>query len=202
MSSSDLESQVRRALGASSPKSAHKRRFGIRTDVEVVVLPGRSKSIRDEDRVELREALKARNKFEQDLTAAHATIRNLQTKVAHLEMCAEELREQHRRASGRIEVLEADLAHQIAAANQAKARLEAEIAAKKATQKNPIAPKRADPPSIVFAPEKSHRASVQSKFLPTVPSENTSAGRGKPSYRTEQKPVDWWSHHEGKVGRR
>jgi hypothetical protein len=117
-------------------------------------------------------------------------------------MCAEELREQHRRASGRIEVLEADLAHQVAAANQAKARLEAEIAANKATPKNPKAPKRADPPSIVFAPEKSHRASVQSKFLPTAPSENTSSGRGKSSYRTEQKPVDWWSHHESKVGRR
>ena len=202
LSSSDLESQVRRALGASSPTSAHKRRFGTRTDVEVVVRPGSSQNPRYEDRVELHDALKARDKSEQALAAAHATIRNLQTKVAHLEMCADELREQKGHASARIVILEAELAHQVATTKQATARLEAALTARKAAQRNPKAPRHADTLSNAVAPKRPSPEPVKSSFLPKAPSEKTSAQRGKPLYRTKQKPVDWWSHHERKAGRR
>lgn len=200
--SSDLESKVRRALGAPSPNSVRKRRFGTGTDVEVVVRPGSGQNPRHEDRVELQEAFKARDKSEQALTAAHATIRNLQTKVAHLEMCADELREQNGHASARIAILEAELAHQVATTKQATARLEAELTARKAPQRNPKAPRHSDTFSNAVAPERPSPELVQSSFLREAPSGKTSAQRGKTLYRTNQKPVDWWSHHERKAGRR
>lgn len=184
MSSSDLESQVRRSLGATSPSSAHKERLRQRANVEVVVRPARSHGMRHEDQAELRAALEARDKSDQALAVAQTTIRSLQTKAAHWEICVDELREQNRRALARIEVLEADLA----------VRLEA--------QHSPKVGKRVVARSDRLAPTTDCAAHAQTDPPPKGASGEETNRKDKASYRSNPKPVDWWSHHKKKAGRR
>jgi hypothetical protein len=198
MSSTDLESQVRRSLGAPSPSSAYKQRVRQRANVEVVVRPARSHGMRPEDQAELQAALAARDKSEQALAVVHTTIRNLQTRAAHFEMCAEELREQNRRALARIEILEAELAVQATAASHAKARLAALLDA----PHPPKAEKHAVAHSHGSAPTTRGAAEAQTVLSPKAAPEKEGHRKDKRSYRSNQKPIDWWSHHGRKAGRR
>jgi hypothetical protein len=154
--------------------------------------------MRPEDQAELQDALAARDKSEQALAVAHTTIRNLQTKAVHFEMCAEELREQNRRALARIEILEAELAVQSTAASHAKAR---RVALRDA-QHSPKAGKRAVARFHASAPTTNGAAEAQTASPSKDAPKEEGDRKEKRSYRNNQKPIDWWSHHGRKTGRR
>ena len=160
-------------VGASAP--VHRRRFARDGDVEVVVRRGRSDAGLESDRSAIQAERDAREQAERSLAAAQATIRDLQTKLAHAEMALTEIREAAQRAEQRAQQLEA---------------LEfgrTTTKAKKAAAAEPVARKPARAPQEVAHTERRNTSAV-----------NVLSGRVVTKFAERQQPVDWWSKPQRK----
>ncbi len=102
----DLEHRMRRTLGVHAPNQGQRRRFAQDGDVQVVV-NNRRDAERDAGEAAIQAEREARQQAERLLTAAQATIRDLQTKLAHAEMSLSETREAVHRSDLRVKALEA-----------------------------------------------------------------------------------------------
>ncbi len=175
----DLERNMRRTLGVGTSSAGHRRRFAKDGEIPAIVLRGRSDDSRAAVEAAVQSEREARSHVERNLTAAQATIRNLQTQLAHMEMSLAELRQLVDRASGERQSLELALAAEGSARQDAEARLEREIGRRQTLERRVRNFTKPVVPSARLAGERPPRAKVAPQ-------------------QTEQQPVDWWSKHEKK----
>lgn len=180
----DLEHGMRRALGVGSEHHRHKRHFAKDGDVEVVVLRTHTQTSPVGENAQLLAERDRRADAERALTAAQATIRDLQTKLAHLEMAQEELRAALRQSAPRIQELEAAVAEQAAGRAEAEARLAGEVAASRKIRQQLTDLRRKVRVEGDASAVRTPRAHPQRRQAGSLP--------------VEQQPVDWWSKHEKK----
>lgn len=168
--SADLEHRMRRTLGVHAPNQGQRRRFAQDGDVPVVI-----NSRRDAGEAAMHAEREARQQAERLLTAAQATIRDLQTKLAHAEMSLSETREALNRSAQRVQALEATRPEQRAVHEMAEQKNANEGVARTAA-KTSLKDKRHNERSTPFA---------KAPPSPTVS-----------RFAENQAPVDWWSKHE------
>ena len=163
---SDLERSMRRTLGVGTPSNAHRRRFAQDGDVPVVVVRGRRDDNREAAETALQSEREARGQVERNLAAAQVTIRDLQTKLAHMEMSQAELRQSFDRLGAEKQSLEMSLATEVAARQETEARL---------------------------AQESADRQELE-RQLRTL--SHRTPRRAREPAQGEPQPIDWWSKHE------
>jgi len=163
---SDLERSMRRTLGVGTPSAGHRRRFAQDGDVPVVVVRGRRDDGREAAESAMQSEREARGQAERSLAAAHATIRDLQTKLAHVEMSQAELRRSVDRLGAERQSLEISLAAEANAHKETEARLEQATADRQELERQ----------------------------LRSLSGRTPRAGRGPA--QGEPQPIDWWSKHE------
>ena len=163
---SDLERNMRRTLGVGGPSTGHRRRFAQDGDVPVVVVRGRRDDNREAAESAVQSEREARGQAERSLAAAQAAIRDLQTKLAHMEMSQAELRQSFDRLGAEKQSLEASLAAEASARHDAEVRLEQETADRQDLERQLRA--------------LSKRGPRVARDIPQV----------------APQPVDWWSRHE------
>lgn len=170
--SRDLERNMRRTLGFGAPGAGHRRRFAQDGDVPVVVVRGRRDDNREVSEAGAQPQRDLRDQAERSLAAAQATVRDLQTKLAHIEMSQTELRESFDRIRGEKQTIEVALQAEISARRDAEERLEKEVAARQALEARVRAPSRPTASS-------DHISKPRSARVTPAP--------------IKQQPVNWWS---------
>ena len=140
----------------------------------------------------------ARVSAERALVIAQNTIRDLQTKLAHMEMAHDETRAALRRVALQAEALERDLVGQTDARKKAENRLSREVVCRQAAEQRlrvvlgAAEPARSPPgkqprgkdfPILHGAAARPATAKVRARAI---------------AFPDDQEPVDWWSKHEKK----
>ena len=140
----------------------------------------------------------ARVSAERALVIAQNTIRDLQTKLAHMEMAHDETRAALRRVALQAEALERDLVGQTDARKKAENRLSREVVCRQAAEQRlrvvlgAAEPARSPPgkqprgkdfPISHGAAARPATAKVRARAI---------------AFPDDQEPVDWWSKHEKK----
>ena len=171
----DLERSMRRTLGGGASSAGQRRRFAQDGDVPVVVVRGRRDDNRDASEAAARSECVAREQAERNLAAAQTTIRDLQTKLAHMDMSQTELRQSLDRVSGEKRSLQLQLDTETSARSDAEERLEKEIGHRQMLHRERRVESKAAASTLRSAELKSSASS-----------------------RREQRPVDWWSKHDRK----
>jgi hypothetical protein len=170
----DLEHRMRRTLGVHAPNQGQRRRFAQEGDVPVVI-NNRRDAERDAGEAAMQKEREARQQAERLLTAAQATIRDLQTKLAHAEMSLSETREAVHRSDQRVKALEATRPEQRPVDEVAEHQKAKEGVARTAA-KTSLQDKR-----------RKERSTPPAKVQP---------GPTVSRFAENQKPVDWWSKQE------
>ena len=129
---SDVD-RMRRSLGVNAPSQNHRRRFAQEGDVPVEVR-GRRDADRETAEIMARSEREAREQAERALAAFQATIRNLQTQLAHAEMALTEARDAASRAEHRANTLETTMGELGAAVAKAEEQLAKETAKRRTTE--------------------------------------------------------------------
>ena len=175
--SRDIERNMRRTLGVGPATVGHRRRFAQDGDVPVVVVRGRRDENREATEAALQAEREARGALERTLATAQASNRDLQTKLAHMEMSQSELRQSFGRVSDEKQTLQVSLADETSARMEAEARLEKRVVQRRAVD---------CPGGGVSNP------SALPAQLPNAPPPRAASALSQ----GKQQPVDWWSKHE------
>ena len=192
------ESDVRRALGLGAQGHGQRRRFTQDRDVQVTVLRSRRERSRDDSEAALQIERVARRGAEEALASAQKMIRDLHTKLAHLELAQDELRAALGRARQEQEVLDAAVTEHQRAHKTVEERLARKVGVRKAAGQKCNAQPREPTPAAASEPSCPPLA-----IAPSSSAANDHDRLRKPRmfgrrFIKEQEPVDWWSKHEKK----